>query len=140
MLWYCGKGFCDALLLCTVITVSFQLPQGIPVGPGGRPTSTHYAVSRDTGLRKSGPAAMCPVRVMFTHGGPVPEPPSAPRINAHSAIQGSFVPEWLSPGCCWEAGVLSLAPGQAAILMHPTALQDLLWTDSGLTGRGPSRA
>lgn len=81
--------------------------------PGRRPTSTHCVISRDTGLRKSGPAAVCPARVMFTHGGPVPESPSAPRINAHSAIQGSFVLKWLSPGCCWAASVLSMAPGQA---------------------------
>lgn len=81
--------------------------------PGRRPTNTHCVMSRDTGLRKSGLAAVCPARVMFTHGGPVPGLPSTPRINAHSAIQGFFVLKWLGPGCCWAAGVLSMAPGQA---------------------------
>lgn len=69
--------------------------------------------------------------VMFTHRGPAPGPPSAPRINAHSAIQGSFVLDWLGPGCCWAAGVLSMAPGQAGYpnaSSCPTGLSlDRLW-------------
>lgn len=69
----------------------------------------------------------------------MPGPPSAPRINAHSAIQGSFVLKWLSPGCCWAAGVLSMAPGQAGYPNASSCLQDFLWTDSGLAGRGTGR-
>lgn len=101
--------------------------------------STHCATSRDTGLRKSGPAICAQLGSCLLKEdqcqGPL-QPPGQMPIQPYKAPLS-----WSGSVQAAAGRPVSSAWPQArlATLMHPAALQDFLWTDSDLAGRGPSR-